>query len=88
MTALTSSGGMFQQTAALLAVATTGASQKRLEDRLPTETNGGQDMAMPEKNDCISLLPTALQDVLLMLTMTSAGNFAKCLAPLPAQGLR
>lgn len=76
---------MFQQTAALLAVAITGASQKRLEDRLPIETSGGQDMAMPEKNDCIFLLRTALQNVLLIMIRIP---FAKCLAPLPALGLR
>ena len=62
MTAMTSSRGTSQQTAALLAVVTTGTFRKRLVDRLPTEISGGQGMGMPEGVESrVSLLYTVQQ---------------------------
>lgn len=54
--ALTNLLGMLQPTATLLAAIITGASQKRLEDRLLTGTNGVQGMAMLGRIDMHTLL--------------------------------
>lgn len=56
MTALMNSLGMLQPIATLLAAVTTGALQKRLEDRLLIRISGVQGMAMLGKIDMHTLL--------------------------------